>query len=109
MFGPTYFSTPIVYPRPQYRFDLDDGTPVYATSALFAQGIGAILRPLPAGEYLFYVAMGSPILGDFEYRYHITVVPYPQVLLLLGLGTVGLAIRMHRRRRLEARTNRSGV
>ncbi len=62
-YGPTYFSTPIVYSTPEYRFDLDDGTTVYATSVLFAPGIGAIPRPRPVGEYLLSVTTEEPHPG----------------------------------------------
>lgn len=89
MYGPTYFDDPIVYSDPQFRFMLDD-QPVNALAALFTQGIATVYSPLSVGEHTLRNSVQSPFFGNFEFTYHLTVVPEPGSLVMMGLGVGGL-------------------
>jgi hypothetical protein len=69
LFGPTYFDIPIPYDDPQPR-----GDGLNAVAALWVTGIGAMYRPLPAGEHTLVYDLQS-LFGNFLFTYHITVAP----------------------------------
>ena len=70
-YGPVYFEEPIVYAKP-----VPHGEGLNATSALFVAGIGAVYRPLPAGQHTLVYTVDNPLFDHHRvFTYHITVSP----------------------------------
>jgi hypothetical protein len=87
-FGPSYFPEPIPYTEPQQRGP--DGSPsgqgLFAIASAWTQGIGTMYAALPRGEHTLRHEYNSEFLGGaFSYTYHISVVPEPATLVLVGI------------------------
>jgi hypothetical protein len=87
-FGPSYFPVPIAYTEPQQRGP--DGSPLgqglYAVASAWTLGIGTMYANLPRGEHTLRHEFNSEFFGGaYSNTYHISVVPEPATLMLVGI------------------------
>lgn len=75
-FGPAYFPEPIVHNPPQLRYnDLELGD-IYATAAIWSEGIGFVHPPLPVGKHTLHIYLVNRALKyGFDNTWNITVLP----------------------------------
>jgi hypothetical protein len=96
-FGVSVFPQPIPYNQPQPR-----GENLNAVASLWTKGIGTMFAPLSPGQHTLRFEFNT-ILGDdpFSTTLHITIVPEPSSIMVLGAAVVaGLGTyRSSRRRR----------
>jgi hypothetical protein len=109
-FGPSFFPEPIPYTTPQQRGP--DGSPLgqglFAIAAVWTQGIGTMYTSLPRGQHTLRFESNSEFFGPpFSTTYHISVVPEPSSLVILGTAVLaGLVPYWKRSRVLHARLTR---
>jgi hypothetical protein len=100
-FGPSRFPEPIAYTVPQQRGP--DGSPLgqglFAVASAWTTGIGTMFTNLPVGEHTLRNENNSEFFGGaYSSTYHISVVPEPSSLVLLGSFMVGWSVCLRRRK-----------
>jgi hypothetical protein len=100
-FGPSRFPEPIAYTVPQQRGP--DGSPLgqglFATASAWTTGIGTMFTNLSVGEHTLRNEYNSEFFGGaYSSTYHISVVPEPHSLVLLGSCMVGWSVCVRRRK-----------
>jgi hypothetical protein len=100
-FGPSHFPEPIAYTVPQQRGP--DGSPLgqglFAIASAWTTGIGTMFANLSVGEHTLRNEYNSEFFGGaYSNTYHISVVPEPNSLVLLGSFMVGWSVFVRRRK-----------
>lgn len=74
-FDAVFFTTPVVYPAPDFRYTNDQGVGVYADAAIWVKGLGIDLPPLPPGKHTMHLLVDTKDGYGYDNTWHVTVKP----------------------------------
>lgn len=72
-FDAVYFTAPIPYDPPQFRYTTDAGVDVYASAALWIKGLAVNLSDLPRGRHVVHLLVDSLAGYGYDNTWTITV------------------------------------